>query len=324
VAIVLVSVLVCTSPAAAQNQGVEILPGDGITFFPMNWFYPGGPPVPNSDWGRAVVDPRRISEITGLPSGYLNVVTEHGWVIQNWFIDSSEMLTLDGGLPGQKGDMAAYPEYSTYYNNGHGGVPILTFPQHTICTPNPIIDIELVPLQLVSVAPVLIDFADPSGAGEEDVATTGSAPPLTPGSYNPFAPTFFFVQPDQVNIDTAINQCFPMSMANSLQGLENRYRINIPDNHTPGSFGNTLAGQLDQTSMQQGGANPTGVWFAPMMTGKFKYLADNNLNDSLVHKHQGRGYGQMVANGNFTSSGITSQDQGANITFDWICDELQK
>ena len=77
----------------AQNEVFEIPPGDGLDFFQMNWFYPGGPPIQNSDWGRAVADPRRIAEITGIPSGYLNVVTEDGWAIQNWFLDSSEALS---------------------------------------------------------------------------------------------------------------------------------------------------------------------------------------------------------------------------------------
>jgi len=102
-AVVLVSLLVSGLPAMAQNEVFEIPPGDGLDFFQMNWFYPGGPPIQNSDWGRAVADPRRIAEITGIPSGYLNVVTEDGWVIQNWFLDSSEALTLDGGLPAEKG-----------------------------------------------------------------------------------------------------------------------------------------------------------------------------------------------------------------------------
>ena len=320
---VLVLAFVSTSAAMAQAQPFEIPPGDGLGFFQMNWFYPGGPPIPNSDWGRAVADPQRIAEITGVPSCYLNVVTEEGWVIQNWFLDSSEALTHDGGLPPGKGFGVDHAEQSTYFNLGPDGSPISTLNAQTLCPPNPLLDVDGL-LMDPRIYTIQIDFADPSGAGEQDVVAPGDAPPLTPGNYNPLGPTFSFVQPDTVNIDAAINQCFPMSMANSLQWLENRYRIDVPHNHTPGSFGNTLAGRLDQAAMRQGGANPSGVWFTPMMTGKFKYLADNDLEDSLVHKHQGRGYGQMLANGNFSSSGITSEDQGANITFAWICDELQK
>jgi len=108
----------------AQNEVFEIPPGDGLDFFQMNWFYPGGPPIQNSDWGRAVADPRRIAEITGIPSGYLNVVTEDGWVIQNWFLDSSEALTLDGGLPAEKGAPQELVEQSTYFYINASGIPI--------------------------------------------------------------------------------------------------------------------------------------------------------------------------------------------------------
>ena len=174
--VVAVSLLVSASPVMAQNQAFEIPPGDGIDFFQMNWFYPGGPPILNSDWGRAVADPRRISEITGLPSCYLNVVTEDGWVIQNWFVDSSETLTLDGGLPPQKGFLVDDPEYSTYFDLGQDGEFITNINAHSQCMANPIIDIELVSLDLQG-APVLFDDADPSGRGEDNVASPGAAPP---------------------------------------------------------------------------------------------------------------------------------------------------
>ncbi len=218
-------------------------------------------------------------------------------------------------------------EQSTYFYINASGIPITELFMRVLVGQRPFTETELNEFLQDSddnIFDLFPDSADPSGAGEEDVVGPGDAPPLTPGNYDPFGSTFSFVQPDPVNIDTAINQCFPMSMANSLQWLENRYRIDIPHNHTPGSFGNTLAGKLDQASMRLGGASPKGVWFAPMMTGKFKYLADNDLADSLTHQHQGRGYGQMLANGNLTSSGITSEDKGANPTFDWICEELQK
>ena len=44
----------------------------------------------NTGWGNVIVDPRQLAESTGRPSGYLNVVTDEGWVIQlymvNWHV----------------------------------------------------------------------------------------------------------------------------------------------------------------------------------------------------------------------------------------------
>jgi hypothetical protein len=62
-----------------------------------------------------------------------------------------------------------------------------------------------------------------------------------------------------------------------------------------------------------------------MMKGKFQYLADNGLADKLNHKHQGYGYGETIAPGDFTHAGITSKDESANgkVTFDWLEEQLR-
>src|SRR3989344_77121 len=85
-------------------------------------------------------------------------------------------------------------------------------------------------------------------------------------------PTWTFSQPNQVNLKAAQNQCVPMSVANSLQYLENSYGLQIPNNHAAGLKGdNTLVGQLD-TEMNRTVTNRrtgSGVWFQPMLDGKF-------------------------------------------------------
>lgn len=125
-------------------------------------------------------------------------------------------------------------------------------------------------------------------------------------------------------------QCFPMAIANSLQYLENRNAFfSVPHDHVPGLYGDdSLVGQLDlyagrETTSRMSGP---GVWFVPMMEGKFEYLAENGLANRLVHKHQGYGYGgagNQLPPGDFTHAGITSKDEGGKVTFDWIEEQLR-
>lgn len=47
-----------------------------------------------------------------------------------------------------------------------------------------------------------------------------------------------------------------------------------------------------------------------------------------MHKHQGRGWGnankgEALPAGDYTASGITSDDQGAVVTWEWICNEIK-
>ena len=260
-----------------------------------------------------------ILEKTELPKCYLNVHSQTGWVIQNVPVDGSKRF-LDP-MPGFGSGM---PQHSTYFDLGEGGVMLTTLPAWAECNPSPLGTFD--PEGEFRSFPISPDFADPGGAGDEDITSPGDPPPVG-GVFNPFGETSVFVQPSPVNIDTQINQCFPMSMANSLQWLENRYGLEVPHEHKTGSFGdNSLVGQLDKAANRSdgNGGTPGGVWFSPMMIGKFRYLKSNGLSDTLVQKHQGRGYGQMLPNTNFASNGIVSENAGATINFEWICDQLKQ
>jgi len=66
-----------------------------------------------------------------------------------------------------------------------------------------------------------------------------------------------------------------------------------------------------------------------MLLGKFDYLSQIGLQGRLVHKHQGRGYGDPNANqalkaGNFWHKGSVSRDMGAAVTWEWVCNEIKK
>ncbi len=160
--------------------------------------------------------------------------------------------------------------------------------------------------------------------------TTGVGPPPPERTMpRPNGPTFSHIQPNAVNVETGRNQCFPMSMANSLHYLENRHELPIPNDHTAGEPGDdSLVTALDQASNRSVTSRTMGdgVFSVPMVDGKFEYLEDNDMEDVLDHSHQGRGYGgagNELPAGDYTSSGITSENEGDTITFDWICEQVQ-
>ena len=280
---------------------------------------------PYSTWGRLTVDPRRLADSTGISSGYLNVTTELGWVVWN----------LPFSVEDQMGPISTYFALSR-----QRGMPVERLAAEIRVTSLPLADTDLMSLRratnLGTVFPVERTVWNAEGIGDSLVWSIDAAPTLA-DIYAEIARLLVplntqHTQPNAVNVQCAVNQCFPMSIANSLQYLENRYGIPIPHNHQAGLKGdNTLVGKLDTYANRNAPSrtNGSGVWFQPMLDGKFEYLSDNGLSNSIVHRHQGRGYGSAAAGqalpaGNFTRHGITSTDDGAAVTFAWLCEQIQK
>jgi hypothetical protein len=65
---------------AGQPQGKEIHPGEGLEFFQLDLTFTDAEQM-DSPYGLAVVDYTVLFESTGISSGYLNVITDVGWVI---------------------------------------------------------------------------------------------------------------------------------------------------------------------------------------------------------------------------------------------------
>ncbi|MDA0207530.1 MAG: hypothetical protein O3A53_13625 [Acidobacteria bacterium] len=119
-------------------------------------------------------------------------------------------------------------------------------------------------------------------------------------------------------------------MANSLQYLEARYGLPVPNDHVIGLMGDgSLVGEMDMrsgrpvTDRRTGSGTP----FRAMMRGKMEYLDDHDLEDGVVMRHQGRGYGsQPLEDGDFTIGTVfevTSKDDGPKVTWQWICDQIK-
>jgi hypothetical protein len=68
-------------------QGVVVLPEQGLMFLQIDFTFPKETER-NSDWGEVVVDTEELSDSTGRSSGYLNVFTDAGWVVDNLFVDA--------------------------------------------------------------------------------------------------------------------------------------------------------------------------------------------------------------------------------------------
>ena len=305
-----------------KGAAVSIPPNQGVDLFQMSFFPPDQPPDLNTDTCKAVVDIDQITEFTSQDRCYLNIITNDGkqgptWRTQNLQVNRRVQRVIPPSAPGRN-------QVANYFRcPGPPGVSLLgqTIQTLVTCGRQPMQTIpENMPLNPYAFGSDAMDISGVQTVGTE----TGLGDPPATHEDPPKGDTTSFIQPEPVNIDAAINQCVPMSTANSLQWLENRYGIQIPHAHKIGQDGDdSLVGQLDEamernvTSRNNGGA----TFWAKWLPGKFSYLSANNLSDALVHRRQGRANGFVPA-GDITSSGITAVDDGENVTWQWLCDQL--
>lgn len=287
--------------------------GTEITFSQVDFTFPNAK-LKNSDWGRLEVDVIQFTKIHEIKKGFLNIYTEAGWAVQNQLIDTESKMN----------------KITFYFDLGvKRGTNVTTLSAHLRFTKRPVSKFKDDKRMNYTVKSVKFNA---TGIKPLKKASISRPPKIV--DFGVGLLTFDFTKPNQSgeNVECAVNQCFPMSIANSLQYLENRYdTIDVPHNHQLGLYGdNTLVGQLDHyasrvTSSRSSGS---GVWFVPMMQGKFQYLSNNSLADKLIHKHQDYGYGgtgNQLPTGDFTHAGITSKDEsvGGKVTFDWLHQQLK-
>ncbi|UCE62217.1 MAG: thrombospondin type 3 repeat-containing protein [Phycisphaerales bacterium] len=272
-------------------------------------------PVANTDWGVLTISVSDLVERTGIGAGFVNMYTDLGWVVQNVWVDGSDGTET----------ITAYFDLGTSVGVGIAG--LLASVEYTV---------EPVPDPAARRDPLggfYVGGMTYSAQGVGLALATVLGPPPAPWaiSFPPGAGTWAHTQPNAVNVQTACNQCFPMAIANSLEYLDNRYaKVTMPHNHVLGLKGDSsLVGQLDTygnravTSRRSG----SGMWFVPMISGKFDYLNSNSLAKAFAHAYQGRGWGgagNALPAGDYTAHGITAKDQSVsnNVTWQWIRDEL--
>lgn len=298
------------STDSAQNYGedsvnITYMPAiPGIAFYQVNYKFDDGNELQDSYIGQIKIHQKTLTSFYGISTGFLNVITPLGWVVQNMLITSegigenipyiTNKFYLRSGAPSNI-DVEVLDAYITISN-----------------TPQPYIE----PGDYTTFA-----------VGDLTAYIEGEyfIPSIPPIIEFPCTPTDFCLQDleDHPNVQAACNQCAPCAVANSLQYLENTYpdKISIPHDNEPGEDGDdTLPGQLDEamdrdvTSRSDG----DGVW---PLHGKLKYLDDNNLGQHIKTKYQGHVDPAADADGH-TVGNATAVNKGEKVSFQWIFDEI--
>lgn len=310
-------------------------PVPGVTIKQVDFLFDNATQL-NSTWGLVQIDCAELLAYAGLDACYFNAYSDYGWVIQNVIVD-----TADG------------PTTEAYFKINEIPIEMVELSLHSDTPPIPADFFTDGPRESFPVG----DFGyDGDGAGEDILINRIPIPPPEV-IFEPTKRTYKEVMKNQAgeNVQTAFNQCVPMSVANSLQFLENRYpsAINVPHDHEAGIGGdNSLVGQLDSymerhrcTPLTGTGnctcpdALPTrtdgcGVGVKSMLDGKFEYLKANGLDDDIVHKHQGYSFANdptldpdRLPEGDYYSSDSTqhSKDESKDgkVTWEWIYQQIQ-
>ncbi len=275
--------------------------GYGLSFHQINFTY-SNLQEQISGFLLAAMDFAAIYEVTNITSGYLNVFNPQlGWVVQNMIYDYN----------------SGYPGLSTMLFSGMEG-PITGFDATAIISEEPfhsIIDSPVFETFEVS----LIDY---NAQGRNAPIGTIPAPiPFDSIEFKEDGRRDLVWQHGHVNVEQDENQCAPMSVANSLQWLENEHGLPVPHEHKPGIRDTSLVGEIDK-AMNRDEHDPVGDTDA--LEGKIKYIDDNNLTDSLKIKHKNRNGTNFVSNDTVTvgnTSSIPNTDTTSLI--DWILQELK-
>jgi len=296
-----------TNPGSLLPITVPVMPGQGVAFHQVSYNWDTSPD-PNSQVGEVEVDIATLAASTGQSSGFINVGTSLGWVVQNLPVDSAdpdvnivtkfEISSADGAVVST---LPADVEYST--------APVSSF------SPG-------------SMPAYTVDSTNYNGSGKGTTPVSGVQSPPTPGAITFQGGPILTVcwQAQHANVQAADNQCGPAAVANSLDWLRTTYQLPVPDPNVMGlRDNNSLVGKLD-LAMNRGDNTTTrrsgpGVADNAFLTGKLTYLANNNLGNKVVVNHQARN-DEGVGGGDFSAAGLTSHGNGAKPTAAFIQQEI--
>ena len=202
-----------------------LAPGQGVSFEQIHFTFPRAP-LPNSDSVLVTADPQRLFETTGIRRGYVNIDCDAGWIVRNLLVDLSD---------GHKVSTRAWAGIVQ-------PVRVNLFNATVLYSHEPMVELSTERRTVFPVTP--INFNARGAEDEEPTAPPGRH--VAEQNFVVDGQTFSVVLPNLTNVEAATNQCFPASIANSLQYLEDRYGINVPHENVPGLKGdNSLVGRLD-------------------------------------------------------------------------------
>jgi len=282
---------------------------NGITFNQVDYTWTNYETI-NSDTGEIIVEIDKISKATGLKSGYVNVHSAYGWVIEN--------LPFTDDFP--------YPDISTFFHLGGSG---------DVTSIDVYIDVTEEPYQRFPSGPLTtypVYNTEFNAGGADRLNEIERPTPPTPnipgpglfvdGEYN-----FMLNQSGHPNVPTAINQCVPAAYANNIQYLENVFGVYVPYEHIFGINGtpsDSLVAHFD-LKMQRKSINFTngsGTTNSNGLQGFIEYAwFDTPFIDVRHQGVEGEKDVHFEINGNIE---FTSYGQGETITFDYILNEFQK
>ncbi len=308
-----VAVLSLAAATPAPLGAAVVPPGHGVTFEQVDYAFDEAI-LAYSAVGRLTVEVAALRSATGIVTGFVNVGTPLGWVVQNLPVFAEyplAALTTDfklSELPGQAvTSLAARVEFTPVPLLACAGGGWLTFPVGTT---------------LVA-----------EGGKEDEPAATSAAIPLPwplppePGAvaFGAFGDTFACCQDDHSNVEAARSQCGPAALANSLDwlGHEHPFFFHGLPVHRPGlGADGSLVGEIETrmgrsfTSRRRG----RGVNDMPFVTGKLQFLEDFGLDWLLRVSHQDDTFGDDVVSG--PGGRATSVGVGKAPTADFIIDEI--
>jgi hypothetical protein len=176
------------------------------------------------------VDLAELRAATGLASGFVNVVTGLGWLVQN--------LPVSPRFP--------YPDLSTRFMLGTAsGIDVTAL--------DALVEYASEPRTSPPTGAFVgfpVGDVESNAEGVGGPVTSPPDPPL-PGAitFAPVGRTDECGQPDHLNVQAAVNQCVPAAEANLLDWLRTTYGLPVPDPHVPGvgvdTDGNRTADQPD-------------------------------------------------------------------------------
>jgi hypothetical protein len=296
-----VAVLLVSCSVASRTLAAPL--SYGVSFSQVDFTYPSATQL-YSQYGQVVVD---YSQIAG--SGYVNVKTNVGWVVQN--------LPVFGGV--------GLPGLSMMFDLGYSGVQTAPFEAYVDYSPEPLANDWTLTGSLQSFG----------NLGRVEHNAEGSAPALTAPPANPAGKMTVAFDPNgkttrpvintiRPSVEQDDNQCGPAAVANSLAYLNERYGVPLKHDHIPGINGqpdNSLVGQIDVAVGRKQGQ---GVYRADLLDGKLKYL-DGNRPHGLIIKHQGvfDYENGTVIDTDWTQGRTTSKFMGNLVTLDFLMKEIQ-
>lgn len=299
---------------------VQVLPGQGVTFKQADISLGGS--VDDTDTGAVDINTSALTSVTGITSGYLNVVNSAGWSVENLPVSSDSSMFLNLGSADGTDLTPTGVNQSVFYS----ALPLFTQP--TGVSSNFAITADNESFGGLPAMPGLSSSSTPS------------QPPIPLlGGLNKSAG----VLQGFMNVQAAANQCAPAAAANGFNWLSSKFSLYIPSQPKPGrgvltngaypnngsvklaTFnGNgsedptatpskSLVGQMDlamtrSSTDRKAGSAPT--WTA-CLTGIMDYLGRTSHAASVVSVNYASmnipGAGNVMQNVPATEAGITPQ-----------------